>query len=305
MSQSIRRPSAQSGVAVVTALLLTALAVTLVAGVFWQQQVQLRVLENQRLHGELERSLLGQLDWAAAILNADAKRVNNVDYLGQSWSQPLLNSHIEAESDAVVSRRIIDAQSRYNLTNLSGDGGVNKAELATFQRLLRNLQLSPALAVSIAEYLRKPSEALPPDVRSGGVLPLLHVDDLLAIPGVTPAAVERMRDFVVVLPVPTPVNLNTASLEVLSACFESMTQADASFLIASRAAAYFRDAADFSARLGGNKNVSAGSNAKPVGFSSNYFLVDSQVRIGRAVGSTLSLLKRESNLSTVLWTRQQ
>ena len=37
------------GVAVVTALLLTTLAVTIVASLFWQQQVQVRSIENQRL----------------------------------------------------------------------------------------------------------------------------------------------------------------------------------------------------------------------------------------------------------------
>ena len=39
----------QRGVAVVTALLLTTLAVTIVASLFWQQQVQVRSIENQRL----------------------------------------------------------------------------------------------------------------------------------------------------------------------------------------------------------------------------------------------------------------
>ena len=43
------RPSRQRGVAVITALLLTALAITVVASLFWQQQVQVRSMENQRL----------------------------------------------------------------------------------------------------------------------------------------------------------------------------------------------------------------------------------------------------------------
>ena len=38
----------QDGVAVVTALLLTTLAITIVASLFWQQQVQVRSIENQR-----------------------------------------------------------------------------------------------------------------------------------------------------------------------------------------------------------------------------------------------------------------
>ena len=42
-------PLYQAGVAVVTALLLTTLAITIVASLFWQQQVQVRSIENQRL----------------------------------------------------------------------------------------------------------------------------------------------------------------------------------------------------------------------------------------------------------------
>ncbi len=40
--------SRQRGVAVITALLLTTLAITIVASLFWQQQVQIRSIENQR-----------------------------------------------------------------------------------------------------------------------------------------------------------------------------------------------------------------------------------------------------------------
>ena len=36
------RPGRQRGVAVITALLLTALAITVVTSLFWQQQVQVR-----------------------------------------------------------------------------------------------------------------------------------------------------------------------------------------------------------------------------------------------------------------------
>ncbi len=39
----------QRGIAVITALLLTTLAITIVASLFWQQQVQVRSIENQRL----------------------------------------------------------------------------------------------------------------------------------------------------------------------------------------------------------------------------------------------------------------
>src|SRR5438552_13851753 len=87
------------GVAVVTALLLTTLAVTLVAGLFWQQQVQIRSIENQRLQLQKEWILRGALDWASVILRADAKRASNVDHLGEPWAAPLADTRLDAYTE--------------------------------------------------------------------------------------------------------------------------------------------------------------------------------------------------------------
>jgi general secretion pathway protein K len=43
----------QQGVAIITALLLTTLAVTIVASLFWRQQIQVRAIENQRIQEAL------------------------------------------------------------------------------------------------------------------------------------------------------------------------------------------------------------------------------------------------------------
>jgi len=63
-----RRAPREAGVAVITALLLTTLAISIVASLFWQQQVQVRSMENQRLHLQTEWILRGALDWATLVL---------------------------------------------------------------------------------------------------------------------------------------------------------------------------------------------------------------------------------------------
>lgn len=63
----------QRGVAVITALLLTTLAITIVASLFWQQQVQVRSIENQRMQLQKQWILRGALDWARLILREDGK----------------------------------------------------------------------------------------------------------------------------------------------------------------------------------------------------------------------------------------
>ncbi|MGZ3254699.1 MAG: type II secretion system minor pseudopilin GspK, partial [Burkholderiaceae bacterium] len=120
----IRRPStlqSQRGVAVITALLLTTLAITIVASLFWQQQVQVRSIENQRMQLQKQWILRGALDWASLILREDQKHSPITDLTGD-WAVPLadtpLDQYVENgkndtdASEASLSGLIVDAQSR-------------------------------------------------------------------------------------------------------------------------------------------------------------------------------------------------
>src|SRR3954463_8981814 len=86
---STPRISRQRGVAVITALLLTTLAITIVASLFWQQQVQVRSIENQRMQLQKQWILRGALDWASLILRESQKASQLNDNLDQPWAVPL------------------------------------------------------------------------------------------------------------------------------------------------------------------------------------------------------------------------
>ena len=87
-------PYRQRGVAVITALLLTTLAITIVASLFWQQQVQVRSIENQRLQLQNEWILRGALDWAGLILREDAK-FSSTDNLDEPWAVSLAETRLD------------------------------------------------------------------------------------------------------------------------------------------------------------------------------------------------------------------
>jgi len=78
----------QKGVAIITALLLTTLAIAIVTSLFWHQQVQVRSIENQRLQLQKQWILRGALDWARLILREDGK-FSSVDDLTEPWAVPL------------------------------------------------------------------------------------------------------------------------------------------------------------------------------------------------------------------------
>jgi len=303
----------QRGVAVIIALLLTTLAITIVASLFWQQQVQVRSIENQRLQLQKQWILRGALDWASLILREDAK-YSSVDTLDEPWATPLaetrLDQYVEngnADGDiaaATLSGSISDAQARYNLTNLCPDGTINPVEVSAFARLLNNANIDPALAQATANLMadaqQKPAANDANAANQSGPLPtnLTQVDDLLAVPGFTPEMLAKIKDFVIFLPRASPVNVNTAPAEVLSA-ISTLSISDATALVASRDTATFRNPGDFMLLLHGNHLI-----VTNVSVSTNYFLVNGKVRMGRAELVTQALIERNGANTKLVWIRE-
>jgi general secretion pathway protein K len=342
----------ERGVAVITALLLTTLAISIVASLFWQQQVQVRSMENQRLHLQTKWILRGALDWASLVLFQDGLDHRDFTALDQVWATPLaetrLDQYIERERvegenfAATLSGTIVDACSRYNLRNLAERGQVDAGQMEVFGRLLRNLQMDQQLAGRVAAFVAAgqpleaatpeggaergtgtptvagdtpPPAATPPSARTlpqvsrssvaGSPMKFLQVEDLLTVPGFTPAMVERLRPFVIVLPEATPVNVNTAPAEVLSALMPNMSVSEANSLVVRRQRAAWRDMNYFAAEIGEGRPVTPGA----AGVRSDWFLVNSRIRLDRAALDAEALIHRFPTIiagggTKVEWIRQ-
>jgi general secretion pathway protein K len=331
----VKKPGRHDGVAVITALLLTTLAVSIVASLFWQQQVQVRTMENQRLQLQTKWILRGALDWATVVLRQDAY-TSQWTSLDQVWATPLaetrLDQYIERERlagesyDATLSGNITDAMSRYNLRNLAENGVPQEAEIANFKRLLQVLQLDQGLAQRVAFMVAsgQPREVKPPEEGGGtpqppaaapvqvpaGTLPMpiMRVDDLLAVPGFKPEIVEKLRPFVVVLPARTKVNVNTAPAEVLAAMATSGSLSEANGLVQRRKRAPWRDVGQFATEA----PRAPEDAAQVLDVKSYWFLIDSRIRLDRAALNSQALVERVqgsgltplSNQIVVRWVRQ-
>ena len=311
----------QRGVAIVTALLLAALAITIVMSLFGQQNVQVRSIENQRYQLQKQWVMRGALDWARLILREDAK-TSRVDYLGEPWSVPLAETRLdqyvdngrtsEDETDATLSGYITDAQSRLNLTGLAANGRIDQPTLLAFQKLLSAQGMDPNLADATAEMVAS-TQSQAAQVNQDGtvlsaavnakILAMLQVDDLLAIPGFTPAAVAKLRDLVVFLPIATPININTASAQVISARIAGISLSDAEQIVTSRDQAYYRDMTDLGARW--NTGKGKVPNPTVANTQTSYFIVHGHVRLGRSVFDQDALIKRTpvTGVTRVVWVR--
>lgn len=308
----------QKGVAVITALLLTTLAVTIVASLFWQQQVQVRSMENQRLHLQIQWILRGTLDWTKLILQQEAMTQPNYTSLKDVWAVPLANTRIDqyvdrervaGESfDANLSGQIYDATARYNLTNLSKDGEVNQDEVTVFKQLLTLLRLDPGLALPAAQLVAS-SQLRQATNTQAAVAPkqmrAIELEDFLEVPGFTVETLEKLRKFAIVLPDPSPVNVNTAPAEVLAAVLSTQL-ATAQALITQRDRSAWNKTQDFNSSLlafGGPNSAASNISVK-----SEWFLVQSWLKLDRASLNTEVLINRKMTApaykTDVIWIHQ-
>ncbi|MGK5035666.1 type II secretion system minor pseudopilin GspK [Janthinobacterium sp. LB3P118] len=331
----VKFPARQRGVAVITALLLTALAITVVASLFWQQQVQVRSMENQRLRLQTQWAMRGMVDFARFWLRQEClSNPNNFLTTADGiWATPIeearLDDYVDREKvdtekfDATVSGRALDAQARFNIINLAivtaaGEVVVSQPNVQAYQRLLANLRLDSSLAQATADAvvrtwpkLRAPDGKTPANSTGGGSEPVAftQVDDLLAVPGYTPQAIEKLRDFIIVLPKlnvgdMTAVNVNTASPEVLAAITD-MSVSEASALTLSNPRKKFVDGPDFRNNIKlNNKAVIAGVE---VDVKSRYFLTVIRVRLDRAALDAVALVNRKTDpkcTTSLVWLRE-
>lgn len=219
--------SGQRGVALVTVLLICALAVAvcaaLVSGQYrWiigsGQQSQHRQAWQQALGGEL----LG--------LHALSQRPRDAAAMAraQRAAQPLPPRAIDA---GLLQVTVHDAQARFNLNSVLRNGEPDPVALARLQALLTGLALDPRLAAAFVAWRRGQDEAM-------ALPPLLDASELAALPGIDAAALAVLLPHVVALPADAGLNLNTASAPVLAALSPALSATDGQRLVQLRGAGY-------------------------------------------------------------------
>lgn len=289
----------QRGMAVITAILVVALVASAASFMAWQQQLWVRQVSNFNEQAQSRVVMLAALQWARAILAQDA-RDNNVDHLEEGWARSLAPLPVEGGE---LAGGVTDQQGLFNLNSLVREGKASVSDLAVFRKLLELLQLSPQLADAVVDWIDPDAEVtypggaedmdylvLDPPYRAGNQ-PLTTVDGLARVKGFDAATLERLRPFVTALPKPTQINVNTAPAEVLAAAVADLPLDQARSLVDGRNKRYFKDLADFRARL--PKTVTQ-VNETVLSVDSRYFLVSGHARFGRAKVGYAALLEREA-----------
>ena len=301
----------QRGAALLAAMLTVALVATFAAGALWQQWKSIEVEGAERQRTQARWLLIGALDWARVILREDARAGNASapsDHLAEPWAVPLqearLSSFLSALPDGtgasvdetklaqqvLLSGQISDLQGRLNVTNLLQGEQLDAATVIAFQRLFDVLGLPPAqlslLTQGLAAAQRK-NEASP-------LMPQ-RISQLTWF-GLTPQTLNILSPHITLLPTRTPINVNTASIQVLYASVPGMSLSDAQRLVQQRERQHWATLDAFQKALGRSINLSDAFSV-----STKFFEVTGRLRMPQTMLQERSLVQREMQDLKVLW----
>ncbi len=292
-----RAPRRQRGAALLTAMIIVTLVATMATSMVWQQWRAVQVESAERARAQAAWILSGALDFAKLILRED-QRSGRPTALTEPWATPLAEARLSTflavdKSDAddgpeaFLSGQITDAQSRYNVTNLISAGAIDPKEFATLQRLCETAGVDSNVATLIASGLLA-AAAPAAGAQPNAAAPLLpHTLAQLRWLGVEPSSLQALQPFVTVLPIATPVNVNTAPREVLAAVVNGLDLATAERLVQYRLVQPFKDLATFSRQL-----TNVGPITAKLDVRSSFFEVRGRLRLVDRVLVEQSLVQR-------------
>ena len=242
------------GVALLTALLITALTGSLAAGLAWDNALDVRRTSVLLFHEQGMQIALGAESWIRIILRDDFFE-SQTDHLGELWASELPGLPIDNGSvQGAVLGNIIDLQGRFNVNNLIDQNGkVDPDVLAQFERLLVILGLDERFAGLAADWIDVDQNPGFPNGAEDSIYTsfnppyrtfnryLVNVSELAALEGMDKASFDILLPHITALPGRTAVNVNTATAAVLKSLDPSIDDATVESLLSEREEGGFAD----------------------------------------------------------------
>jgi general secretion pathway protein K len=295
----------QRGVALITAVLIVALATILAINVSFRDMVDQRRTSNLFALDQGFEVALGAEAWAADILRKDAQDTQT-DHPGEAWAQTIAALPID-EGIGTVSGRLEDMQGRFNLNNLIfADGTPNEKAIKQLERILAMVEVEPTWATMIADWIDADVQPGFPDGAEDPVytgmdpphltanMPITRVSELMSLPEFGPERFRKLQPYVSALPVGTKINVCTAPGIVIDSLFEAQRQfsLNPDDLVTRRKEGCFPTLEDLRGTLGAAEFELARDSLAE---STSYFRATVWVTIGTTQFTLYSLLARGGN----------
>lgn len=303
-------PRAQRGIALLTAIILVAIATIVAVSVAWQNALHARravavfTIDQSFAYAQLAEA------GAATLLRQNRQDNPRVVAPSQEWAKPL--GPWEIDNGATFEGVIEDQAGKFNLNSLvtqPNPGGplvTNDNAVKQFESLLQSLDLNVSIAARVVDWIDSDSQ---PNALGGAEdsyyltqdppyrtpnMALTSISELLAM-GLDRPSYDKLKNFVTALPVNARVNLCTAPGEVLDALTLSGQRnfgLDPKQLAQQRAQfSCFPDLAQFTAVLTPSQKQAVQAQ---ISNSSNYFRLRSWITIGTTRFTLYSLIEQDA-----------
>ena len=310
------RPRQQTGVALLATLILI-LALTLILGnIFYRHQIDVSQATGS-LHGDQAVLLaISGESWARDLLSAANDDITT-DHFDEDWAQavPLM-----PVNGGVLAGCLVDLQSRINLNNFASYSSASlKTErqsnamglVKLWETLLRerDFLVDQKRVPVIIDWLDKGDSIISPagaeqsdyssfdPPRFPANTMIADTAELAAMVGYSLAEVQRLMPWMSALPEQTPINVNTAPVEVLMALSDGMGRDFVELVLDGRpflTLPDFHQALDIQLRVG-ETVVAARWPAKLVDVKSDFFQLNLEVTLGQSKLEVKSIMHRRQS----------
>jgi general secretion pathway protein K len=307
----LRLEKTQRGVALITAVLIVALATILAVNVGFKAYLDQRRSATMFSLDQGFEIAMGAEAWAADILKRDTQGGSKVDDYTEEWATPIPPIPVDGGD---VAGQLEDMQGRFNLNSLvkveNGELEPDPAAVQRFKNLLNLLELEEKWADMIVDWIDSDIEATFPDGAEDNVytsltpayrppnMRITRTSELLALHEFGIERYRRLEPFVSALPPGTSINLCTAAPEVLDALLAdgaSEFTRDRKNVSEMRKLRCFPSLQDFNSQLDAKVKQDY-QDGNVIGESSNYFRANVWVTIGTTQFTLYSLLNRSNGM---------
>lgn len=218
---AMKNDSSQRGIALLTILVMVALATILAATIAKRQT---NTAENTGYLMRQDQSLLYAKSAEAffsELLIQDSDNGSSIDHLQENWAKPMPAFPVE---DGFISGRLLDESGKFNLNNLlKADGSVDDSARRWFEKLLQRVGLPDELSQAVIDWQDADDETtgamgaesnyyqgLDPSYLASNTR-FHQVEELKLVRGFEGKNYDLIAPYVTALPEATKINMNTAA----------------------------------------------------------------------------------------------
>jgi len=301
----------QRGVAIITALLIVAIATTVSITISTRLQLDVRRTGNIIAGDQAYLYALAAESWSQRILRDDRKE-NEIDHLGENWAIELPPIPVEG---GYIRGKLTDLQSCLNLNALLEDNADKPVMRPRLERLLSNLEIDKSYVQAIIDWLDNDLQTTIPDgaedvyymnlerpYRTANE-PILSISELRLIRGFEDAQIyDRLLPHICAFGLAAPININTATEEVLRSLADDVSTSDVSNIIEKRTETPFNSINEFTSFNDLKKII---KSTEDLSVNTEYFMLQTESTIGQVRVSTYSIIHRTDDGETKIIARSQ